>query len=59
MVLMRELTTAEMRALQGNANAELVDVRPVDAHNGWRFRDEPRDDIDDGPFAGIRLVFRF
>ncbi len=37
-----EVTTAEIADLGSAARVRLVDVRPVDAYNGWRLHDEPR-----------------
>ncbi len=36
------LTTSEVAELLGAGRVHLVDVRPVDAYNGWRLRNEPR-----------------
>jgi 3-mercaptopyruvate sulfurtransferase SseA len=36
------LSTEELRILVGNPQVQIVDVRPIDAYNGWRLRDEVR-----------------
>jgi len=40
MARIKEVTTAEVNAAIGRADAQLVDVRDVNAYNGWRIRDE-------------------
>ena len=42
MTIYPELTTKELQEQLGNENVKIVDVRPIDAYNGWRMRDEPR-----------------
>lgn len=39
---MNEVTTSELLKMLGNKGVKLVDVRPVDAYNGWKFMDEIR-----------------
>lgn len=39
---MTELTTAQLLRAFGKPDVRIIDVRPVDAYNGWRLRDEPR-----------------
>jgi 3-mercaptopyruvate sulfurtransferase SseA len=36
------LTTPELRRLLDEPATQLVDIRPIDAYNGWRLRGEPR-----------------
>ncbi len=36
------VTTAELRECMDDPAVRIVDVRPIDAYNGWRLRDEPR-----------------
>ncbi len=36
------LSTGELQALLDDPQVQLVDVRPIDAYNGWRLRDEAR-----------------
>ncbi len=38
----REISTADLRKVVGKQEVKVVDVRPVDAYNGWTLRDEPR-----------------
>lgn len=42
MIEFKELTTRELVKLLGNSSLKLVDVRPVDAYNGWRLMGEAR-----------------
>ncbi len=37
----KQITTRELEERM-RAGARIIDVRPVDAYNGWRLRDEPR-----------------
>ena len=46
------LSTAELRAHLEASTAQLIDVRPIDAYNGWRLRGEPRG----GHIAGARAL---
>jgi len=36
------VSTQELRALVGDPRVQIIDVRPIDAYNGWRLRDEAR-----------------
>ena len=45
------LSTEELKAMVAAGDAQVVDVRPVGAYNGWRMRDEARG----GHIAGARL----
>lgn len=36
------ITTEELRSALRDPDLQLVDVRPIDAYNGWRLRDEAR-----------------
>ena len=47
-----DLTTAELRELLLAPRAQLIDVRSIDAYNGWRLRGEPRG----GHIAGARTL---
>jgi molybdopterin synthase sulfurtransferase len=38
----KEITTEELYSLLENAEFILIDVRPVDAYNGWQLKNEPR-----------------
>lgn len=46
------LTTRELVDLMNAGQPQVVDVRPIDAYNGWRLRDEPRG----GHIAGARAL---
>jgi thiosulfate/3-mercaptopyruvate sulfurtransferase len=46
------LTTRELLDLREGGRAQLVDVRPIDAYNGWRLGGEPRG----GHIAGARTL---
>ena len=46
------LNTRDLLALVTEAKVQLVDVRPIDAYNGWRLRQEPRG----GHIAGARAL---
>jgi len=48
----RPLTTRELADLLESGRAQLVDVRPIDAYNGWRMHGEPRG----GHIAGARTL---
>lgn len=37
-----EISTKEMVTLLSSPKAKLIDIRPVDAYNGWRLQNEPR-----------------
>ena len=37
-----ELTTPELVGLINNKNTKIIDIRPVDAYNGWKLNDEKR-----------------
>lgn len=39
---MIELTTKELFEIHRQPNVKLIDIRPVDAYNGWRFHNENR-----------------
>lgn len=36
------INTLQLRELMGKQNVDIIDVRPVDAYNGWQLRGEPR-----------------
>ena len=38
----RECSTADLQRLQGMTGVCLIDIRPVDAYNGWKLRNEAR-----------------
>jgi len=38
----KEIQTSELRGLMGINGVLVIDVRPVDAFNGWRLQNEPR-----------------
>jgi 3-mercaptopyruvate sulfurtransferase SseA len=46
------LSTQELRSLVGDPRVQIIDVRPIDAYNGWRLRDEVRG----GHVAGARTL---
>ncbi len=46
------LSTPELRDRLNDADTHVVDVRSIDAYNGWRLRDEPRG----GHIAGARTL---
>ena len=46
------LSTEELRRRVGDGRTHVVDVRPVDAYNGWRLRGEVRG----GHIAGARSL---
>ncbi len=37
---MKEISTRELKTHIGREGFEIVDVRPVDAYNGWPMRNE-------------------
>ena len=39
---LRELSTDKVKGLLDKTDVRILDVRPVEAYNGWRLRDEPR-----------------
>ncbi|MBW6479746.1 MAG: hypothetical protein K0B37_09980 [Bacteroidales bacterium] len=39
---MKQLTTSQVLELQKNKSAEIIDVRPTEAYNGWRLQGETR-----------------
>ncbi len=39
---MKQLTTGEVYNLLEKPNVKIIDTRPVDAYNGWRFQNEKR-----------------
>ncbi len=46
------LATRELKSLLDDGNTQIVDVRPIDAYNGWRLRGEDRG----GHVAGARTL---
>ncbi len=42
MTKITELTTGELRKLLEDKNTKIIDIRPIDAYNGWRLKNEPR-----------------
>ncbi|MFA9388346.1 MAG: sulfurtransferase [Prolixibacteraceae bacterium] len=42
MIISKEITTAELKLLFDKKETKVIDVRPVDAYNGWRLRNEKR-----------------
>ncbi|MBE0653176.1 MAG: sulfurtransferase [Bacteroidales bacterium] len=38
----KEITTAELLTLSGNPNVRIIDIRPVEAYNGWQLQNEIR-----------------
>ena len=36
------VSTAELQLLLDNANSAIIDIRPVEAYNGWRLGNESR-----------------
>lgn len=42
MAEIKQVSTPEVLALMERAGVKIIDVRPVDAYNGWRLRNEPR-----------------
>jgi 3-mercaptopyruvate sulfurtransferase SseA len=38
----KEFSTAELKNLVENTNAKIIDVRRVEAYNGWKLHNEPR-----------------
>ena len=38
----KEITTVELLTLSGNPNVRIVDIRPVEAYNGWQLQNEIR-----------------
>ncbi len=42
MIKTKEITTKELQLLLKNEKARVVDIRPVDAYNGWRLQNEKR-----------------
>ena len=43
MAVISEVTTSELAGLKGQDEIKIIDVRPVDACNGWRMQNESRD----------------
>jgi thiosulfate/3-mercaptopyruvate sulfurtransferase len=39
---MNSLSTTQMKNLIGDPKVTLLDIRPIDAYNGWRLNNEPR-----------------
>ncbi len=39
---MQQLETTQVLDLLGKPGTKIVDIRPMDAYNGWRMKDEPR-----------------
>lgn len=46
-----EMSTREVASLLGSPSVQIVDVRPVDAYNGWKLAGEPRGGIFRAPGA--------
>jgi 3-mercaptopyruvate sulfurtransferase SseA len=42
MAVISEVTTSELAGLKGRDEIKIIDVRPVDACNGWRMQNESR-----------------
>ncbi len=42
MIKIAELTTGQLAELLGNEDTRIIDVRPIDAYNGWRLNKEAR-----------------
>jgi len=42
MQMIQELSTAELAGLLEENKTKIIDVRPMDAYNGWRMKDEAR-----------------
>ncbi|MGB3345136.1 MAG: rhodanese-like domain-containing protein [Aequorivita sp.] len=42
MIGFNQISTDELAALIGNENTKIIDVRPVDAYNGWKLAGEKR-----------------
>ncbi|MCK9422051.1 MAG: rhodanese-like domain-containing protein [Bacteroidales bacterium] len=40
--VLNEVTTGELMQLIGKQEIRIIDVRPVDAYNGWQLQNEPR-----------------
>jgi 3-mercaptopyruvate sulfurtransferase SseA len=40
--LIKECSTAELESLVGKTNVKIIDIRPVEAYNGWRMMSEAR-----------------
>jgi len=40
--MFKEITTNELNELMNNPLVKIIDIRPVDAYNGWRLQNEPR-----------------
>jgi len=38
----KKITTSELSALLNEKNTKIIDVRPVDAYNGWKLKNEKR-----------------
>jgi len=38
----KQITTAELLTFRDNKNGIIIDIRPVDAYNGWKMQDEQR-----------------
>jgi rhodanese-related sulfurtransferase len=49
-----EISTNELKEKLNSKNILLVDVRPVDAYNGWKLRDEPIVAISKAPKAFLK-----
>lgn len=47
-----ELSTNELLNLLADASAKIIDVRPIDAYNGWKLQNEPRG----GHIKGARSI---
>jgi len=42
MIVLKELTTTELKELLYRNEVKLIDVRPIDAYNGWNLKNEAR-----------------
>jgi len=42
MTKFKEISTEELKTIVENQKAKLIDIRPVDAYNGWQLQDEKR-----------------
>ncbi len=40
--MIKEITTSELNTYRAEKNVKIIDVRPVDAYNGWQLEGEPR-----------------
>ncbi len=40
--MMREIDSKELKELNHSGNVKIIDVRPVDAYNGWKLKNEMR-----------------